>query len=409
MPRFVYKAKRGPQESTEGIIEADTERAAVYKITQMGYFPVEVKQELLQETFGKGRGNAPFFYFREKVGWRDLSIFTRQIADLLGSGLTILGALDVLSRQTNNPRFKAVIDDVHSFIRDGGTFSGGLGRHPAIFSGIYTSLIKAGEAGGMLEEVLNRLADYAEAEDQLRSKVRSALAYPALMTIVGVGTITVLLTFVIPRLVTIFEDMGQTLPIPTLILIRMSGFVRYYGWTILAAIVAAIFLLNRRGKTKEGRLLIDNFKIKIFGVGPLIVKIEIARFTRTLGTLLTNGVPMVCALAVSGSTVENEVLRRDIERITKDVTEGLSFSKAMLKSSKIPLFAANMITVGDESGYLEKALLKVAESCERDVDRTVRVFTALLEPFIILIMGGIVGFIVISMLLPIFQINLMAR
>lgn len=408
MPRFVYRAKRGPKDFKEGIIEADTERAAIYKISQMGYFPIEIKEELLHGSFAGGK--ARFLILRhKKIGSRDLSIFTRQLADLLASGLTILKALDVLSRQAGNLKVKATVEDIHSFIRDGGTFSDGLARHPAVFSGIYVSMVRAGETGGMLEEVLNRLADYAEAEDQLRSKVHSALAYPALMTAVGLITIVVLLTFVIPRLVTIFEDMGQALPLPTVILIKISSFIRYYGWIVLLAVAMAAFLFNRRAKTKEGKLYIDNFKMKLFGVGELIKKTDIARFTRTLGTLLTNGVPMMQSLKAAASTVENEVLRRDITAVTKDVIEGLSFSKAIAKASAFPSFVTNMVAVGDESGHLEKALLKVAESCERDVDRAVRIFTALLEPFIILVMGGIVGFIVISMLLPIFQINLMAR
>jgi len=409
MPRFTYKAKKGPEELKEGVIEADTERAAIHKISQMGYFPVEITEEILGQSSGKNGMNIPFFYLQKKISWKELAVFTRQLADLLGSGLTIFKALDVLSRQTTNLRFRAVVDDMRSFVREGGTFSNALSRHPAIFSNIYISMTKAGETGGVLEDVLNRLADYAESEDQLRSKIRSVLAYPILMATVGLGTIIILLTFVIPRLVTIFEDIGQTLPLPTLILIKTSNFLTQYGWIILAILIIFGFAINRRNKTRPGKFAIDNFKLNIFGVGPLIQKTEIARFTRTLGTLLSNGVPMVQSLEVAGSIIENEVLRRDTEKITKDVTEGASFSKAVTEASRFPLFVTNMIAVGDESGQLEKAILKAAESCERDVDRTVKTFTALLEPVIILIMGGVVGFIVVSMLLPIFQINLMAR
>ncbi len=407
MPRFVYKAKRGPKELKEGIIEADTERAAVYKISQMGYFPIEVKEEVVSSSDKSGI-NIPFFYFK-KISWRELAVFTRQLADLLASGLPIFKALDVLSRQTTNARFRAIIDDIRSFVKEGGTFSNGLLRHKAVFSNIYVSMVRAGEASGTLEDILNRLADYAESEDQLRSKIRSVLAYPILMAIVGICTIIVLLTFVIPRLITIFEDIGQALPLPTIILINISNFLTHYGWILASAIIISAFVINRRGKTKEGKFFIDNFKLNIFGVGAIIRKTEVARFTRTLGTLLSNGVPMVQSLEVASSIVENEVLRRDIEKIAKDVIEGESFSKAVVKASQFPLFVINMIAVGDESGHLEKAILKAAESCERDIDRSAKTFTALLEPFIILIMGSIVGFIVISMLLPIFQINLMAR
>lgn len=409
MPRFVYKAKTGPKDFKEGMVDADTQRAAIYKISQMGYFPIEVREQVLSEPEGEAGSSARVFYWHKRIGWRDLSVFTRQLADLLGSGLAMLSSLEVLSRQTENIKFRKAVDDIRRFVKDGGTFSDGLARHPLIFSNIYVSMVKAGEAGGMLEGVLNRLADYAEAEDQLRNKVRSALAYPALMVIVGIVTIIVLLTFVIPRLVIIFEDIGQALPLPTLILIRTSSFLTRYGWVMLVLFVIIGFILGRGLKTKEGSIFIDKFKMNIFIFGELIKKAEIARFARTLGTLLTNGVPMMQSLSASSATVENRVLRRDVEDMAKDVTRGVSFSKAIVKVSRFPLFVTNMVAVGDESGHLEKALLKVAESCERDVDRTVRTFTALLEPVIILVMGAVVGFIVISMLLPIFQINLMAR
>lgn len=409
MPRFIYKAKGSPTELKEGLIEADTQHAAIYKISQMGYFPIEVKEELPQQASGELAVNIPFFLRFKKIGWRDLAVFTRQLADLLGSGLTLLNGLGVLSRQTENARLKGIVRDIHNFVKEGGTFSNALARHPAAFSGIYVSMVKAGETGGMLEDVLNRLADYAEAEDQLRGKVRAALAYPVLMTLVGIGTIFVLLTFVIPKLAVIFEDMGQALPFATLTLIRISNFLTRYGWVMFIVLAIIFFALNRQRRTKDGKFAIDNLKMKMFGIGPLIQKAEIARFTKTLSTLLANGVPIIQSLEVSGSVVENEALRRDVDQLTKDVTMGVSFSRAIAKSARFPLFVTNMVAVGDESGHLEKALSKVAESCERDVDRTARIFTALLEPVIILVMGGIVGFIVISMLLPIFQINLMAR
>jgi len=401
MPRFVYKAKSGPHDIKEGVIESETERAAIYKITQAGLFPLEINEQ-------KSGAAAPLFHWQKKISWEGLAVFTRQLADLLSSGLTILKALEVLSNQADG-RFKIVIDDLRGFVKDGGAFSSGLTRHPEIFSDVYISMIKAGEAGGMLEQILARLADYAQTEDQLRSRVRSALAYPILMIIVGIATVVVLLTFVIPKIVVIFEDMGQELPLATLLLINLSSFLIHYGWLILAGLAILIFILNRQGKTSEGKFFIDNIKIKAPIIGELICKSEIARFSKTLGTLLVNGVPMMQALKIANSVVENRVLSRDLDVVTKDVLGGVAFSKAVIKARNFPLFVTNMIAVGDESAHLEKALLKASESCERDVDRLVRVFTSLLEPVIILVMGIVVGFIVISMLLPIFQINLMVK
>ena len=270
-------------------------------------------------------------------------------------------------------------------------------------------MVKSGEAAGALDEILNRLADYADAEDQLRNKVRSALAYPFLMIVVGFFTIVVLLAFVIPRLVSIFQDIGQELPLPTLMLIKLSALFLNYGWIILVLSVAVIFVIKRQQKSKERKFILDSFKLKLFVAGDFIKKAEIARFAKTLSTLLSSGVPMLEALKISGSVVENEAVSRDIENITTDVISGLSFSKATAKAEQFPDFVNNMIVVGDESGNLEKALLKVSVSCQRDVDRLVGVFTAVLEPLIIIVMGGVVGFMVISMLLPIFQMNLTVR
>jgi len=402
MARFIYKAKSGPNDLKEGVIEAETKRSAIYKISQMGYFPLDVEEQF--------RGAiVPIFSIKNRITARDILLFTRQMADLLSSGLTLVASLNVLCRQTEKPKLRIILEDMRGFVTDGGVFSGALSRHPKIFSKIYVSMVKSGEAAGALDEILNRLADYADAEDQLRNKVRSALAYPFLMIVVGFFTIVVLLAFVIPRLVSIFQDIGQELPLPTLMLIKLSALFLNYGWIILVLSVAVIFVIKRQQKSKERKFILDSFKLKLFVAGDFIKKAEIARFAKTLSTLLSSGVPMLEALKISGSVVENEAVSRDIENITTDVISGLSFSKATAKAEQFPDFVNNMIVVGDESGNLEKALLKVSVSCQRDVDRLVGVFTAVLEPLIIIVMGGVVGFMVISMLLPIFQMNLTVR
>jgi len=402
MARFIYKAKSGPNDLKEGVIEAETKRSAIYKISQMGYFPLDVEEQF--------RGAiVPIFSIKNRITARDILLFTRQLADLLSSGLTLVASLNVLCRQTEKPKLRIILEDMRGFVTDGGVFSGALARHPKIFSKIYVSMVKSGEAAGALDEILNRLADYADAEDQLRNKVRSALAYPFLMIVVGFFTIVVLLAFVIPRLVSIFQDIGQELPLPTLMLIKLSALFLNYGWIILVLSVVVIFVIKRQQKSKERKFILDSFKLKLFVVGDFIKKAEIARFAKTLSTLLSSGVPMLEALKISGPVVENEAVSRDIENITTDVISGLSFSKATAKAEQFPDFVNNMIVVGDESGNLEKALLKVSVSCQRDVDRLVGVFTAVLEPLIIIVMGGVVGFMVISMLLPIFQMNLTVR
>ncbi len=405
MPRFVYKAKSNPKDIVEGAIEAENQDNAVTKLQQLGYFPISVYQEGM-----KSEKSADFSLgFFKKVKAKDTGIFTRQLSDLLDSGLTILRALDVLHNQTENLNLKEIIQDLHNYVRDGGSFSEALSRHPKIFSNLYINMVKSGEVGGMLDAVLNRLADFAEKEEDVQGKIRASLAYPILLALLGTITIFVLLTFVIPRLVSMFTDIGQVLPLPTRILISVSGFFAGYWWLILAVIIIIVFSVRRRGRSREGRYALDLFKLNFPVLGDFIGKTEIARFGRTLGTLLGNGVSIIQSLDAVAEVAGNEVLRREVERMRKEVVEGSTLTKAIAKSRYFPEFVTNMIAVGEEGGQLEKSLFKVADSYERESDKTVKLMTTLLEPIMILVMGSIVGFIVISMLLPIFQINLAVR
>ncbi len=403
MPKFIYKAKKGPKEVTGGTIEAETKAAAISKLSQMGYFPIDVSEVSGLEGRPKGIGYALF----RTIGTRDISTFTRQLSNLLGSGVTLLRALNVLVGQTENRYFSGIIQDIHDQVKDGKTLSQNLARHPRFFSSLYVSMVRSGEVGGALEDVLNRLADFSEKEDELRSRIRSAMAYPILMAVVGIGTIIVLLAFVIPRLVTMFEDMGEILPLPTRMLVTLSGWLTSYWWLIAALIFLIIFVVKRRRRSPEGRLAIDRLKLRMPLLGDLIQKAEIARFGRTLGTLLSNGVPILQSIDVVSQTMTNEVLQQEVKKVHSNVAQGLSLTRAIKESSRFPGFVVNLVAVGEEGGLLERSLLRIADTYEREVDRTVKVMTALLEPAMILVMGGVVGFIVISMLLPIFQINVM--
>ncbi|NOX97526.1 MAG: type II secretion system protein GspF [Nitrospirae bacterium] len=405
MPKFIYEAKKGPQELIKGSIEAETSDAAISQLSEMGYFPFSVKKE---EEIGnsKLKGIPLLRLGPQRVKARDLSIFARQLSDLLESGLTLFKALDVIHKQVENKRLKEVIRDIHSCLKDGQTLSEALSKHPDVFSSLYVSMVKSGEIGGMLEKVLTRLSDFAEKEEELRAKIRAALAYPLLMSLVGLMAIFVLLTFVIPRLVTMFEDMGQTLPLPTRMLVQTSHLLTDYWWLIGAIVLLIFFVVKRVKRTKEGKLTLDRFKLRMPIIGTLIKKAEISRFGITLGTLLNNGIPMLQSLKVVSETMENEVLRQEVEKVYKEVSEGERLGRSLANSSDFPAFVTNMVIVGEEGGLLERALFKVADAYNREVDRTIKVMTSLLEPTMILIMGGAVAFIVISMLLPIFQINL---
>lgn len=407
MPKFIYEAKKGPRETIKGSIEAETPDAAVRHLGEMGYFPLSVKEK--ETIAGHKLRGVPFSGLGQRIGARDLSIFTRQLSDLLESGLTLFKALDVIYKQTENKRLKEIIQDMHGRLKDGQTLSEALSKHPRIFSGLYVNMVKSGEIGGMLEKVLIRLSDFAEKEEELRAKIRAALAYPLLMALVGLMTIFILLTFVVPRLVGMFEDMGQTLPLPTRMLVQISRFLTGYWWLIGTVILLVFFVIKRGRRTKEGKLALDRFKLGIPIIGNLIKKAEISRFGSTLGTLLNNGVPILPSLKVVSETIGNEVLKREVEKVHKEVGEGEKLGRSLEKRDYFPPFVTNMVIVGEEGGLLERSLHKVADAYNREVDRTVKVMTSLLEPAMILIMGGVVVFIVISMLFPILQINLMVR
>ncbi len=405
MPKFFYIAKKGPQEIIEGRIEAETENSAISKLFQIGYYPVKVEKE---DTESAEKGFRLSF-FAGRVRLRDMAVFTHQLSDLLGSGLTLLNALGVLSEQTEHKHLKRVIESVVAGVRDGAPLSVALSKHPKVFSRLFTSMVHAGEVGGILEDVLRRLAGFYEKEEEVKTKIQTAMAYPILVSFVGVFTIFVLLSFVVPKLTTIFSEFGQALPLPTKILVNISNFFAGFWWLILLFTTLFIFLLTRIYKTNEGKLRFDRFIISLPVIGEFLNKIEISRLTKSLATLLDNGVAILQAIEVVSETVGNEVLRRELNRIRAEIRDGASFANAIKTSPNFPLFVKNMISIGEQGGALEGALHKVGDSYERDADRFVKIMTSLIEPLMILGMGAVVAFIVVAMLLPIFQINLMVK
>jgi len=403
--KFIYTAKKSPTEIKEGIIVADNKASAIRKVSDMGYYLLTIEESVKS---GNHAGRAPLG-FSGKASLKDIANFTRQLSDLLESGITIVKALDILHNQTEKIRLKEVILDVRDFCVDGHSLSEALARHPAVFSNLFVSMVKSGETGGALDKILKRIADYNDKQLEVQTKVRSALAYPILMSLVGVLTVVVLLTFVIPKMVSMFGDLGQNLPLPTLVLITISNAVKNYWWLAMASGFVLFFFLNRLYKLKEGRFAVDKFKLSMPIFGPLIKKIEIARFARTLSTLLENGVPILESLHVVSNTVNNAVIKEEIEKAATYVKDGSSIARAFSKNTAMSPLVVNMIAVGEESGRVEKSLAKVAEGYDREADAAIKVMMSLLEPALILVLGLVVGFIVISMLLPIFEINFLAR
>jgi type II secretion system protein F len=405
MPRFVYKAKSGPEDIKEGIVEAESQDQATLKLSKMGFFILSIEEE--SAAFIK-RSRGMSFLFKS-VPLRDISSFTRQLSNLLDSGLTMLNALGILIDQGENPYLRHIIGTVRDDIKAGSTFSAALAKHPKVFSRLYVSMAESGEISGGLEDVLSRLSDFMEKDEENSSKIKASMAYPGLMAFVGFITIFVLLSFVAPRLIVIFVDLGQALPLPTKILIWVSNIFSRLWPLMLVGTGLFVMVLYKWSKTKDGKAAFDSAKLRLPLLGAFIKKAEVGRFARTLAALISNGVPIIQALNIANATLDNTLIKKDIEQASKDVSEGASLSSSINKSSVFPPMAANMIFVGEESGTLERSLVKIANAYEIETDRSMKIITSLLEPVLILFMGAVVGFIVIAMLLPIFQLNLMAR
>jgi len=406
MQNFSYRAKDGRKEIITGILEAETEQEALAKLSQMGYFPLSIDREEASSE-GKTGPLSPGFFTR--IRRRDITFLTRQLADLLESGIPLMRALDILWEQTESRRLQEVLANLASQVREGKSFSEALTLYPKIFSSLYVNMVKSGEVGGMLSEVLARLADFGERTEELRAKLRAALAYPILILFVGMATVAVLLIFVVPKLVSLFQDVGQILPLPTRILVEVSQGLVHYWWVILSMVVSSVFLL-KRGRLSQGvRLTIDGLKLRLPVWGSLIKKVEIASFARSLATLLGHGVPILQAMQVVTQATENELLRGEFKRIGEQLKGGTTLSQEIRRGSMFPALVTNMVAIGEEAGTLDRSLLKIADTYEREADRAMKLMTSLVEPVMILVMGSIVGFIVISMLMPIFQIDLLAR
>ena len=318
-------------------------------------------------------------------------------------------ALNVIQDQTENPRLQEILGDIVSHVRDGKSFSDALAVYPKVFPPIYVSMVSSGEVGGILGGVLSRLADFSEKEEELQGKVRAAMAYPALICLVGMGTVAVLLIFVVPKLVLLFQDVGQVLPLPTQILIAVSNGVAKYWWVALLIAALGGFLGRRQSLPQGARLAIDRIKLRFPVWGSLIKKVEIARFARSLATLLSHGVPILQAMQSVYQATGNEMLKGELQKIGDQLRGGTTLSQGMRLSRIFPNLVINMVSVGEEAGSLDRSLIKIADTYEREADRAMKMMTALVEPVMILVMGSVVGFIVVSMLLPIFQIDILAR
>ncbi len=399
MAEFVYKATNISGEIVEGSMEGRDEKAIVHSLHQLGYIPVRVIPA------GEPGAGPRFSLLPQRVGLKHVLALSQELSTLVSAGLPIDRSLQILGSLTKNPKLKGIVQDILNRVREGSSLAEALANHPRIFSKLYVNMVKAGESGGFLEVILSRLVKYLQSAKEVRDFLVSVMIYPLILTAVSGASIVILVTFVIPRFAKIFSDMGQAIPLPTQVLLTLSQAVRDYWWLGAGGLALIYFSLRVYNQVEERKFRWDRSKLRWPGVGDIIKKIEVARFSRTLATLLQSGVPILSALNLVREISQNLAVSRAIGNIHDRLREGKAVARTLEETGVFPPLAVHMISVGEETGRVEEMLSKVAETYEADVQTTVKRFVSLLEPLIILFMGGVVGFIVISMLLAIFSIN----
>ena len=404
MGTFQYTATDSSAKIIRGSMEAPDERAVVTWLRENGYYPVKIGQFGVEAAERPGLVRLPPRFARGPSA-QDVLAFTQQLATLLEAGMELDRCLAILLDLTDNPRFRSILRGILGDIQAGSSFADSLAKHPRLFSKLYVNMVKAGEASGVLEVILSRLAGFLERSKAVRDEVTSALIYPLLLVLVGGAAVVVMMNFVIPRFAQIFADTKQLMPLPTRILLAISTFTTNYWWLFLGAIVVGFIALRAYLQTEQGRLQWDQWNLGLPLLGGLIREIEVSRFARTFGTLLQSGVPVLAAASIVKETVTNRVIAGALSRVQEGVKRGEGISGPLRATGAFPSFSVHMAKVGEETGKLEEMLIKVADTYDERVRRTVKRLTSLLEPVLILLFGAIVGFIVLSMLLAIFSIN----
>jgi type IV pilus assembly protein PilC len=395
MPIYKYEGKTLKGQIKKGDYEAPDEGGVRVYLRQQNIIPIKITP--------KGKEIKFSLPFGKKVQQRAIAVFTRQLATMIDAGLPLVQSLEILSVQQEQKLFKDIIREIREDVEGGSTFAGALKKHPAAFDDLYTNLVVAGEEGGILDNILLRLAGYIEKAEALKKKVKSAMVYPA--TIIGVAIIVVmiLMIFVIPVFEGMFKGAGQTLPLPTLIVLGMSKIIQKYVFVVVPAIIFLLYLLRRWHKTENGRAVIDRFLLKLPVLGTLLQKIAVARFSRTLGTLVSSGVPILDGLTIVSKTSGNKSIETAILNARSSIREGETIAEPLGRSGMFPPMVIQMISVGESTGALDSMLSKIADFYEEEVDVAVGNLTSLLEPFLMMFLGVVIGGVVIAMYLPIFQ------
>jgi len=392
MPVFAYEGKLADGTIKKGELEAENKNAAQAQLRKQRITPTKLKTKPKEIVLIKPR-----------VKPKDIVIFTRQFATMINAGLPLVQCLEILGSQVENPTFKEVILKVKSDVEGGTTFAEALAHHPKVFDSLYVNLVAAGEIGGVLDTVLNRLAQYMEKAEALKSKVKGAMTYPIIVLAVAFLVVAILMIFVIPTFKDMFTQFGSALPGPTQLVVDLSNFFRTKWWVMIIVIIAVIAGLKYAKTQEKSRLELDRLALKLPIFGPLIKKVAVAKFTRTLGTMITSGVPIMDGLEITAKTAGNKVVENGIIAVRKAISEGKSMAEPLHDTGIFPGMVVQMISVGEATGALDQMLNKIADFYDEEVDTAVDALTSALEPLLMVFLGGVIGFVVVAMYLPIFR------
>jgi len=404
MAQFQYRATDAEGKILEGMIEATERNGAVARLQDRGLIPLKVAEPDAKRS-GLASISLPSFNFKRGVRGRDLLIFTHEMSTLLGAGMPLDRSLSILTDLSERPEMKRIVADVLQSVQRGKSLAEALAQHPKVFPPIYINMVKAGEIGGVLDHVLARLTEYLERANELRDEVRSAMVYPLILLFTAFISVTILLTYVLPKFGSIFAQAGHSLPFTARMLLGLSDAMRSYWWIGVIVIGLGTVGMVHFLRTPGGRLKWDNVKLRLFLLGDLTRKVAVARFARTLGTLLRSGVPMLQALEIVRDVVGNLVLAGAIDQVKVGVRGGSGVSGPLNQTGVFPALALQMISVGEETGKLDDMLIQVAEYFDKEVRQQVKRMTSLLEPALLLVGGVVVAFVVLSMFSAIFSIN----
>jgi type IV pilus assembly protein PilC len=399
MANFKYAAKDRAGRPITGVLEALDERAAVAALRQQQLIVISVlpdKKKSRPSWAAKSSG---------KVKLSELVLFARQLATMIDSGIPLVQALEILTEQIEHKGFKAVLGDIKKDVTSGMSFNEALAKHPQAFSALFVNMVKAGESSGALDDIMERLATYLEKSDSLARKVRSAMIYPVVVSVMAILITLVLMIKVVPVFKSMFADFGGTLPLPTQILINISDFLIHYFLLWAGILAGGMVFVVRFAKTEQGAWIFDRLKLRAPLFGPIIRKVAVSKFSRTLATLVKSGIPILNALEIVGKTAGNRVIEGAVEKVRTSIREGENISDPLLKSRVFPPLVVRMIAVGEQTGELEKMLSKISDFYDDQVDAAVSGLTSLIEPLVIAFLGVVIGGVVICMFLPIFKLS----